>query len=52
MRLFGELVHLCNAESPCNYNRPSFLNVKLMRIETYSRQRDPMFQANDFRVGD
>jgi hypothetical protein len=26
--------------------------VKLMRIETYSRQRDPMFQANDFRVGD
>jgi len=25
---------------------------KMMRIETYSRQRDLMFQANDFRVGD
>jgi hypothetical protein len=25
---------------------------EMMRIETYSRQPDPMSHANDFRVGD
>jgi hypothetical protein len=28
------------------------VNIKVLRIETYSRQRDLMFQANGFRVDD
>jgi hypothetical protein len=33
------------AKSLRNQKRPSFLNMKMMRIETYSRQRDLMFHT-------
>jgi hypothetical protein len=41
-----------DAESLRNKKRLFFLNMKIMQIETYSRQRDLMFHAKDFRVAD